>query len=173
MCVWDDCNCCYLVLSLLGGCFFPLGLCWLLWFLGQCVGSVLPASKYSRRLSRFVYCGFCLQYALRFWKLIFRNVDGAKCSHEEVHMREAKRVLYQDLCPLWMGAESEEWPQQVVWFRSGNETDWMDSEKRQESEDLSLIAWFTGLLAFLAGLALGISENACWRWGWYKGDMGE
>lgn len=52
---------------------------------------------------------------------------------EGVHRRQKNRVIHQDLLStLGMEVESEEGPQQIAFYRDGDETEGLDIEKRDE-----------------------------------------
>lgn len=49
-------------------------------------------------------------------------------------------MFYQDLLsPLGMRTEDDDWSQQVVYYRAGNETRGLDLEKRRKCKDLKLV----------------------------------
>lgn len=56
-----------------------------------------------------------------------------------------------------MGAKGEERSQQVVYYRTGDETEGLDLEERRETEGLKLTICFTGLTA---SWARGFPRNA-------------
>lgn len=69
-------------------------------------------------------------------------------------------MLYQDqLSLLRMGAEMGERLQQVFCFRARGGTRTLGLEEKREIEDLKLEPCFNGLLAYLAGFAVGLLVN--------------
>lgn len=109
--------------------------------------------------------GFYLECVSRYWELILRNGDRLEGLSWRGSPKGEKQPFYQDmLSVLGMGPDSEEKPQQVVCYRTGDEMDTLDMNM-----DMERGSWFeTSLPASLAYVSLWksclakFSVNAYW-----------
>lgn len=67
------------------------------------------------------------------------NEGGLGGRPERVRGRKKSRVFHKDLSrPLGMEAEDEERPEQVVYYRAGDESEGLCLEEKRERKDLKL-----------------------------------
>lgn len=106
--VWNGSNsrCCYLILSLLFVLPF-LGLCCLLWFLGECGCCGFLGSECFWYPVRCGYCRSQIERVSWFWEQTLKNGVGTERGAKLVHKREGKHCCHWDLHRLLgMGTRS-------------------------------------------------------------------